>query len=154
MAIKNIVTIWDDNKILKENINFLQTKTKTVTFPASDFIKTIVEDLIDTYQVINSAGIAANQIGYEYQILIGMKELTDIEDIKDIEKAEAGLTSVEGNPHGDNYEIYINPQIDKFDKNSINQDEEGCLSIPGLLVDRERYDIIKIRYYNIDGKGK
>ena len=154
MAIKKIITIWDDNKIVKENIKFLQTKTKIVTFPSSDFIKTIVEDLIDTYQVINCAGIAANQIGYEYQIFIGMKELIDIEDVKDIEKAEAGLTSVEGNPHGDNYEIYINPQIDKFDKNSINQDEEGCLSIPGLLVDRERYDIIKIRYYNIDGKVK
>ena len=43
---------------------------------------------------------------------------------------------------------------DKFDKKSINQDEEGCLSIPGLLVDRERYDIIKIRYYNISGQVK
>ena len=152
MAIKKIITIWDEYKLLKENINFLQTKTKNVTFPASDFIKNIVQDLIDTYQIINCAGIAANQIGYEYQIFIGMKELIDLEDAKEIEKAEAQLTTFEGNPHGDNYEIYINPQIDKFDKNSINQDEEGCLSIPGLLVDRERYDVIKVRYYNIDGK--
>ena len=35
---------------------------------------------------------------------------------------------------------------------SINQDEEGCLSIPGLMVSRERYDMIKVRYYNIEGK--
>ena len=152
MAIKNIVTIWDDNKILKENINFLQTKTKNVTFPASDFIKNIIQDLIDTYKVINCAGIAANQIGYQYQIFIGMKELIDLEDAKEIEKAEAELTTVEGNPHGDNYEIYINPQIDRLDKKSIQEDEEGCLSIPGLMVTRERYDMIKIRYYNIDGK--
>jgi len=154
MPIKKIITIWDENKILKENIKFLQTKTKTVRFPASDFIKNIVQDLIDAYQVINCAGIAANQIGYEYQIFIGMKELINIEDAKDIEKAEANLTEVNGNPHADNYEIYINPQIDKIDRNSINQDEEGCLSIPGLLVDRERYDIIKVRYYNINGKVK
>ena len=152
MAIKKIVTIWDDNKILKENINFLQTKTKAVTFPASDFIKNIIQDLIDTYKMINCAGIAANQIGYQYQIFIGMKELENLEDAKEIEKAEAELTAVDGNPHGDNYEIYINPQIDKSDKNSINQDEEGCLSIPGLLVDRQRYDIIKVRYYDINGK--
>ena len=46
MAIKKIVTIWDDNKILKENINFLQTKTKAVTFPASDFIKNIIQDRV------------------------------------------------------------------------------------------------------------
>ena len=154
MKNKKIVAIWDENKILKENIKFLQTKTKTVTFPASDFIKNIVQDLIDAYKVINCAGIAANQIGYEYQIFIGMKELINIEDAKDIEKAEANLTEIDENPHADNYEIYINPQIDKIDRNSINQDEEGCLSIPGLLVDRERYDIIKERYYNINGKVK
>ena len=154
MKNKKIVAIWDENKILKENIKFLQTKTKTVTFPASDFIKNIVQDLIDAYKVINCAGIAANQIGYEYQIFIGMKELINIEDAKDIEKAEANLTEIDENPHADNYEIYINPQIDKIDRNSINQDEEGCLSIPGLLVDRERYDIIKVRYYNINGKVK
>jgi len=152
MAIKKIITIWDEYKLLKENINFLQTKTKNVTFPASDFIKNIVQDLIDTYQIINCAGIAANQIGYQYQIFIGMKELIDLEDAKEIEKAEAQLTTLEGNPHGDNYEIYINPQIDRLDKKSIQEDEEGCLSIPGFMVNRERYDMIKIRYYNIDGK--
>ena len=154
MAFKKIIAIWDDNKILKENISFLQTKTKPVIFPASDFIKKIKDDLIDTYKMINCAGIAANQIGYEYQIFIGMKELINDDDAKEIEKSEAELTAIDGNPHSDNYEIYINPQIDKFDKNSINQDEEGCLSVPGLLVDRERYDIIKIRYYNINGKVK
>jgi len=154
MAFKKIIAIWDDNKILKENISFLQTKTKAVIFPASDFIKKIKDDLIDTYKMINCAGIAANQIGYEYQIFIGMKELINDDDAKEIEKAEAELTAMDGNPHSDNYEIYINPQIDKFDKNSINQDEEGCLSIPGLLIDRERYNMIKIRYYNINGKVK
>lgn len=154
MAIKKIIKIWEDGKISKESIDFLHTKTKAVTFPASSFIQTIIQDLIDTYKVVNCAGIAANQIGYEYQIFIGMKELSDMDDPNEIEKAEAELSAVEGNPHGNNYEIYINPQIDKIDKNSINQDEEGCLSIPGLLVQRERYDDIKIRYYNIDGKVK
>ena len=154
MAIKKIIKIWEDGKISKESIDFLHTKTKAVTFPASSFMQTIIQDLIDTYKVVNCAGIAANQIGYEYQIFIGMKELSDIDDPNEIEKAEAELSAVEGNPHGNNYEIYINPQIDKIDKNSINQDEEGCLSIPGLLVQRERYDDIKIRYYNIDGKVK
>ena len=116
MADKKIITIWDEHKLLKENIHFLKTKTKTVTFPASDFIKTIVQDLIDAYQIINCAGIAANQIGYEYQIFIGMKELIDPEDAEAIEKAEAELSDAIGNPHGDNYEIYINPRIDKITK--------------------------------------
>lgn len=152
MGIKNIVKIWDDERILKENIIFLKTKTKPVTFPASNYIKNIIQDLIDTYQKISCAGIAANQIGYEYQIFIGMKTLEDESESEEIEKMEAANPSNAKNPYGDNYEIYINPQIDKVDKQSIQLDEEGCLSIPGLMVGRERYDKIKIRYYNIDGK--
>ena len=152
MSVKEIVKIWDNNKILKDNINFLQKKTKTVTFPTSDFINNIIQDLIDTYKVVSCAGIAANQIGYQYQIFIGLKELDTIDDPDEIEKAEAEMSDSNSNPHADNYEIYINPQIDKFDKKIFKIDEEGCLSIPGLLVERKRYDIIKVRYYDINGK--
>ena len=152
MAIKNIVKIWDEGKTIDNNIKFLKLKTKTVTFPASDFIKNIIQDLIDTYKTITCAGIAANQIGYDYQIFIGMKELETEEEAEEIEKKEAELSSSLSNPYADNYEIYINPQIDKSDNKSIQLDEEGCLSIPGLMVARERYDKIKVRYYDINGK--
>ncbi len=152
MAIKKIVKIWDEGKISNENIKFLKLKTKKVTFPASPFITDIIQDLIDTYKTITCAGIAANQIGHEYQIFIGMKEIETEEDAEDIEKKEAELSSSIGNPYADNYEIYINPQIDKTNNKSIKMDEEGCLSIPGLMVARERFDSIKVRYYDINGK--
>ena len=151
MAIKNIVKIWDGENLSEKNIKFLKLKTKKVTFPASDFIQTIITDLIDTYKQITCAGIAANQIGYEYQIFIGMKTIEDENEAEEIEKKEAELSSASGNPYAENYEIYINPQIDKVDNQSIQLDEEGCLSIPGLMVGRERYDKIKIRYYDING---
>ena len=152
MAIKNIVKIWDGEEIIDDNIKFLKLKTKNVTFPASDFIKNIIQDLIDTYKTITCVGIAANQIGYNYQIFIGMRELVTEDDAEEIEKKEAELSSALGNPYADNYDIYINPQIDRSDNKSIKLDEEGCLSIPGLMVARERYDKIKIRYYDINGK--
>lgn len=151
MAIKNIVKVWDGENLSEENVKFLKLKTKKVTFPASDFIKNIIEDLIDTYKEISCAGIAANQIGYDYQIFIGMKTIEDENEAEEIEKKEAELSSASGNPYADNYEIYINPQIDKVDSQSIQLDEEGCLSIPGLMVGRERYDKIKIRYYDVNG---
>ena len=151
MTIKNIVKIWDEENLSEENVKFLKLKTKKVTFPASDFIKNIIEDLIDTYKEISCAGIAANQIGYDYQIFIGMKTIEDENEAEEIEKKEAELSSASGNPYADNYEIYINPQIDKVDSQSIQLDEEGCLSIPGLMVGRERYDKIKIRYYDVNG---
>lgn len=152
MSIKKIVKIWDEKSISEKNIHFLKLKTKKVTFPVSDYIKKILQDLLDTYKEISCAGIAANQIGYDYQIFIGMKTLEDENESEEIEKMEAADPLNGKNPYGDNYEIYINPQIDKVDKQSIQLDEEGCLSIPGLMVGRERYDKIKIRYYNIDGK--
>ena len=154
MAIKKIVKIWDEQKILVENIEFLQLKTKKVTFPISPFINKIIKNLIDTYKTVACAGIAANQIGYDYQIFIGMEKIETEEEAEEIEKKEAKLSSNEENPYGDNYEIYINPQIDKTNNKSIKMDEEGCLSIPGLMVARERFDKIKVRYYDINGKRK
>ena len=152
MAIKKIVKIWDQNKISEDNIKFLKERAKKVTFPTSSFINDVINDLIDTYKAITCAGIAANQIGYDYQIFIGMKKIEDEAEGEEIEKKEAELSSALENPYADNYEIYINPQIDKTDSKSTQMDEEGCLSIPGLLVGRERYDKIKIRYYDINGK--
>tara|TARA_B100002052_G_scaffold299183_1_gene336079 strand:- start:823 stop:1464 length:642 start_codon:yes stop_codon:yes gene_type:complete len=152
MAIKKIVKIWEDGKISKSNIEFLKLKTKKVTFPLSPFINQIIQDLIDTYETIACAGIAANQIGYEYQIFIGMKEIKTEEEAEEIEKKEAELSSALGNPYADNYEIYINPQIDLTNNKSTKIDEEGCLSIPGLMVERKRFDEIKVRYYDANGK--
>jgi len=154
MAIKKIVKIWDQDKISEHNIKFLKKRTKKVTFPTSSFINDVINDLIDTYKAITCAGIAANQLGYNYQIFIGMKKMEDEAEGEEIEKKEAELSSALENPYADNYEIYINPQIDKTDSKSTQMDEEGCLSIPGLLVGRERYDKIKIRYYDINGKKK
>jgi peptide deformylase len=152
MAIKKIVKIWDGIDLSEKNVKFLKLKTKQVTFPASNFIKTIIQDLIDTYKTIGCAGIAANQIGYDYQIFIGMKTIEDEEEFKKMEKMEALESSNLHNPYADNYEIYINPKMDKFDNKLIKLDEEGCLSIPGLMVARERYDKIKVRYYDINGQ--
>ena len=151
MAVKDIVTIWDGKKLLNKNINFLRTPTKKVHLPASDSIKNIIQDLIDTYKSRPCAGIAANQIGYDKQIFIGMKKVHKDIDTEYIEELESRLSTEEGNSYPDNFEIYINPQIDKFDQKSMKKDEEGCLSIPGVCVQRTRFDKIKIRYYNEDG---
>ena len=151
MAVRNIdlLKVWDDEHIIEKNIDFLRTPTKPVQ--KSDFkslqIKQIIEDLIDTYQAIPCAGIAANQIGYDEKLFIGMKhdrnKTVSDDSTKNIDKIE---------PKPDNYEIYINPRIDKTNKKSTQQGSEGCLSIPGISLIIERYDEIDIRYYNIDGK--
>tara|TARA_Y100001970_G_C13866924_1_gene667017 strand:- start:133 stop:762 length:630 start_codon:yes stop_codon:yes gene_type:complete len=155
MAAKKIVKVWDNGEILNENIEFLQKKTKNVFFPLTDNTKNIIKDLIDTYQKIPCAGIAANQIGYDKSIFIGLKNYSEEIDSEEIEEKESNYNEndLDVNEYADNYEIYINPQIDKIDKDSIQEEVEGCLSIPFLSLRIERYNKIKVRYYNEQGKA-
>lgn len=155
MAIKKLVEVWDGKKLIEQNIVFLKKNTNEVHLPISSKDKLILDDLLDTYQKIPCAGIAANQIGYNKRIFIGMKE--DEEDsehqYKELRKDDQiDLKEDQLNPNANNYEFYINPQIDKTYKKSIQEEEEGCLSIPEIRLIAERYDKIKIRYYDINGK--
>ena len=154
MAIKKLVEVWDGKNIIEDNIEFLKQKTKEIHLPINDTNKNILRDLLDTYKKVPCAGIAANQIGYDKRIFIGMKEdEPDTEkQYKELRKDEPQEQKKEsGNPNADNYEFYINPQIDQTYKKSIQEEEEGCLSIPEIRLVAERYDKIKIRYYDING---
>jgi len=148
MALKKLVEVWDGKNIIKENIIFLKQKTKEIHFPLSNDNKNILKDLLDTYKVIPSAGIAANQIGYDKKIFIGLR----YDDYNDTDKNNEPEKKIIGNPNADNFEFYINPQIDYFSKKSTQEGEEGCLSIPEIRLIAERFDKIKIRYYNEKGK--
>jgi peptide deformylase len=155
MAVKKLVEVWDGENIIKNNIKFLKQKTKEIHLPINDTNKNILTDLLDTYKKIPCAGIAANQIGYDKRIFIGLKEdEPDTENqYKELRKDEKKETKKElTNPNSENYEFYINPQIDQTYKKSIQEEEEGCLSIPEIRLVAERYDKIKIRYYDINGK--
>ena len=150
MPVRNqdLVKVWNDGELIEENIQFLKEPTKKVAFPLSEHVHSIIQDLIDTYKETPCAGIAANQIGYNKSIFIGM----EYDDRPDDDRDDGqDLDEVERNP--DNYEIYINPRIDKIDEKSVQVGDEGCLSIPNLTLEIERYDKIKVRYYNMEGKA-
>ncbi len=159
MAVKKLVEVWDGKNIIEKNIQFLKQKTKEIHLPINEANKNILNDLLDTYKKVPCAGIAANQIGYDKRIFIGMKkdEPDTEEQYKELRKEQPKEQPKEqkkesGNPNADNYEFYINPQIDQTYKKSIQEEEEGCLSIPEVRLVAERYDKIKVRYYDIDGK--
>ncbi len=153
MAVKDIVKIWDENGIIKENIDFLLKKTKPVTFPIKSEVQQIITDLIDSYRAIPCAGIAANQIGYDFSIFVGMKHCDDEEQGKQVERmeSEADKYKKTENEFSHNREIYINPKIYKTKTDSTQEDTEGCLSVPNLTVEMLRFDKIKVRYRSIDG---
>ena len=150
MAIKKLVQVWDGSKIIPDNILFLKKKTKEVVIPISNNIHKIMEDLLDTYKATPCAGVAGNQIGYDKRIFIGIKyDNYDDGENSDEEKLKKAVV---GNPNADNYEFYINPKIDQSSKKSIQEGEEGCLSIPEIRLIAERFNKIKVRYFNAEGK--
>ena len=142
MAIKKLIEVWDGKNLIKDNIIFLKKETKEVKNLKSEKLEIIKKDLLDTYQSTPCAGVAANQIGYNVRIFIGLKYDDDDDDKK----------SNLGNPNSDNYEFYINPKIDHCSVKSIQEGEEGCLSIPEIRLVAERFDKIKVRYFNDKGK--
>ena len=145
---KDLVKVWNGERLIEDNIQFLKRQTKKVEFPLSEYIDNIIKDLIDTYKVTPCAGIAANQLGYDRSIFIGMEYDDRPEETKDDSE---DLDDIERDPN--NYEIYINPQIDKTYTESLQTGDEGCLSIPNLTLEIERYDKIKVRYYNLNGEA-
>jgi len=147
MAIKKLIEVWDGKNLLKDNITFLKKTTKEVHLPLSDNNQNILDNLLDTFKNTPCAGIAANQIGYDKRIFIGLKH-DDYDDENDDEETK----EIIGNPNADNYEFYINPQIDYCTKKSLQEGEEGCLSIPEVRIIAERFNKIKVRYYNQNGK--
>ena len=155
MTIKKIVKVWDNSELISDNISFLGMKTKNVFFPLTESSNKIIEDLIDTYQKIPCAGVAANQIGYDKSIFIGLAKLDENVDVDELEKKEANSNKepLDKNEYADNYEIYINPQIDKTDSRSTQEEIEGCLSIPSISLRIKRFNKIKVRYYSQRGKA-
>ena len=143
MAVKKLVEVWDGKNIIRDNVIFLKQKTREVINHNSEELKKIKKDLLDTYQATPCAGVAANQIGYDKRVFIGLK--------KDDESDDKNNNTI-GNPNAENYEFYINPQIDHYSKKSIQEGEEGCLSIPEIRLVAERFDQIKVRYFNENGE--
>ena len=147
MPIKKLVEVWDGKNIIKDNIFLLKQRTKEIHIPISDKSKKIMVDLLDTFKNTPCAGVAANQIGYNKKIFIGLKH--DKYDDGNDDKKEKPVI---GNPNAKNYEFYINPQIDHSTNKSMQEGEEGCLSIPEIRIISERFDKIKVRYFDAEGK--
>ena len=119
-------------------------------------------------QTFTPSGMTLNHKGTDFKIKVGawkdkylwdlyLKAQTKLEWHKELfahaKKNKIICFSAPFHEEAVDFFCNINPQIDKFDNKLIKLDEEGCLSIPGLMVSRERYDKIKIRYYDIDGQA-
>ena len=94
----------------------LRKKSKAVD-KVDQRLVTLIEDMIETMYDKNGVGLAAPQVGVLKKVIV-------------IDVGEGPI-------------VLINPEI--LEHNGIQQDIEGCLSIPGKSGNVERPNYVKIR---------
>lgn len=99
-------------------------------------LQQLIADLIDTQIAHDGVGIAANQIGVQLQVMIyGF----DKRNPRYPSKAPLPITPC------------INPYYEILD-DTIEEDGEGCLCLPGLYGIVPRARKVKLSYYDVRGK--
>lgn len=98
-------------------------------------IQQFIEDLIETMYDYDGAGLAAPQVHVSKQIVV---------------------MEVQRNPRYPNapsipLTVYVNPEITPL-TDEMDEDWEGCLSVPGLRGRVPRYTKIRLRAYDRDGQ--
>lgn len=99
-------------------------------------LRELVADMFDTMRALNGAGLAAPQIGVDLRVVI------------------FGFTSSPRYPNAEAVPetILINPVLEAL---SDEQEEgwEGCLSVPGLRGVVPRYQHLRYRGFDLEGKA-
>lgn len=122
-------------EILKMGDPRLLRKAQAVSGFDSDALHLLVSDLWDTMRAASGAGLAAPQIGEDWQLVV-----------------------FGGTGHNPRYPdrpaipatVLINPSITPLDDNQVD-DWEGCLSVPGLRGKVPRFN--RVRYTGRDQYG-
>jgi len=92
-------------------------------------IRQLVSDMCETMKAAPGLGLTAHQIGRSLALFVIDMSYFD---------ENAGC------------KVFINPKIIKSE--GISSQEEGCLSIPGINDDIERYEYVKLSALDLDGK--
>lgn len=108
--------------ILKVPAPLLRERTARVPDPAVVEIQTLIQDLKDTCIAAGGVGLAAPQIGATHRVCV--------------------INYPQGQPYG-----LINPEV-IWRANGTSVLEEGCLSIPNVLVPVSRSKKVRVKALN------
>jgi peptide deformylase len=124
---------------VREILKMGDARLLRVAKPVSEFgtagLQALVDDLFDTMQAVNGAGLAAPQIGVDLQLVIfGFASNARYPDAPPVPQT-----------------VLCNPVIEPLDE-AIEEGWEGCLSVPGLRGVVPRF--ARIRYRGFDAHGR
>ncbi len=126
MAVKTVLRMGD---------SLLLRQAELVQWFDTPELRALIQDMQDTMQAMNGAGIAAPQIGVSQQVVMfGVGKNPRYPDAESVP-----------------FTILVNPQITPLGDEK-EDGWEGCLSVPGLRGLVPRYT--RIRYTGFDEKGQ
>ncbi|HTT96202.1 MAG TPA: peptide deformylase [Solirubrobacterales bacterium] len=128
MSVREIVTIGDP--VLRE-----RAREVTPAELRSAAVQGLIDDLIETRRAADGAGLAANQIGVPLRVAVAQVEGTNP---RYPYKPPIPLT------------VMVNPAIEPLGAASF-RNNEGCLSVPDLRGDLDRFLRVRVRYLDRDG---
>ena len=103
-------------------------------------LQTLIDDMIDTMRAAPGVGLAAPQVGISDRLIV-------VEYAEQPEEKE-GEEPKEVKPK---LFVMINPEIVKTSEETVTG-IEGCLSIPGLVGEVERFEEIQVKGLNRRGQ--
>lgn len=92
-------------------------------------IHTIATKMLAKMYVKNGIGLAAPQVGINKRMFV-----------------------IDVSPDGTAPLVFINPIVEGY--GNIIKSNEGCLSLPGLVVEVERFSNVRVEYTNLSGERK
>jgi peptide deformylase len=95
----------------------------------NDELRATISEMFELMYAAEGIGLAANQVALPFRFFV--LNLSAKRDQKDKEQ------------------VFINPEIVK--RHSSTEDEEGCLSLPGLYAKVRRAKKIRMRAYDLEG---
>ena len=121
-------------EVLRMGHPVLRERAKPVEKLATPELRALVQDMKDTMAAKNGAGLAAPQIGVGQRVVIfGVSRNPRYPDAEEVP-----------------FTVLVNPKLVMLTRD-IEQDWEGCLSVPGMRGVVPRYT--KLRYSGFDEEG-
>ncbi len=129
MTLRPIVTLPDP---------VLRRKARAIT-SFDDSLQTLIDDMLETMREAPGVGLAAPQVNVSERLIV--VEYSDDEEDENGEIIEMPKKRY----------VLINPEIVK-NSEETELGVEGCLSIPGLVGEVERFSMVQIKALNRRGQ--
>lgn len=126
MALRTIVTLPDP---------VLRRKARPIT-KFDDNMQTLIDDMVESMRAAPGVGLAAPQVGISERLIV--VEYAEEEEVEEGEEPKVVKPKLY---------VIINPEIVKFSEEK-ELGVEGCLSIPGLVGEVERFTAIHLKGLN------